>query len=190
MNRRCLQFFFAALVPFLAVAYARATTLQPGVVYQLSFTDVEGRQVALQDGRATLLTVATRMTEPKARLVGNRVPDQYVGHPHYRCVTVINFQQKIPPLLRRIISAVVRRRFRAEAKVVQTRYSARRINHSPRADLFAIADFDGGVVRLLGISPVSDEFAVFIFDGRGRLVRRWRDVPTSADLGSALASAL
>ena len=188
MNRRCLQFFFAALFCFLAVA--RAGALEPGTISRATFTDVEGRGFSVCDGRATLLSVATRRTEAKARQVGNNVPDQYVGHPHYRYVTVINFQKRIPSFLRRIISAVVRRRFRAEANRVQTRYTARHISHHPRADLFAIADFDGGAVRQLGIDPASDEFAVFVFDGRGRLLYRWRDVPKREELATALASAL
>jgi hypothetical protein len=188
MNRRWLQFFFAALFSFSVLA--GATSLEPGIVCRLTLTDIEGRQFSLQDGRATLLTVATRQTEAKAHLVGHHVPDEYVGHPHYRCVTLINFQKRIPPFLRRIISAVVRRRFRAEADTVQTRYSARQINHSPRSDLFAIADFDGGIVQQLGIDPVSNEFAVFIFDGRGRILRHWRDVPSRQELAAGLVSAL
>ena len=187
MNRSCLQFFLAALFSF--VAFAGAADLEQGRTYPLRFTDVEGRQFSLNDGRATLLTVTTRQTEPKAHRVGNNVPDQYIGHPHYRCVTVINFQNQIRPFLRRIIAAIVRRRFRSEADAVQPRYSARKIGHSPRADLFAIADFDGGAVRQLGMQPASNEFAVFVFDGRGRLIRRWRDVPTRDELARALASA-
>ena len=141
------------------------------MLYRLSFTEVEGRHFLYTMAAPLCHPVATRQNEAKAHLVGNNLPDQYVGHPHYRCVTVINFQKKIPAFLRRVISAVVRRRFRAEANTVQARYSARQINHSPRSDLFAIADFDGGIVRQLGIDPVSNEFGVFIFDGRGRLVR-------------------
>jgi hypothetical protein len=188
MKRSCLQFFLAALFSF--VALACAADLEPGRTYPLSFTDVEGRQFSLQDGRATLLTMTTREMEPKAHRVGNSVPDQYIGHPHYRCVTVINFQNQIRPFLRRLIALIVRRRFRAEADAVQPRYSARKIGHSPRADLFAIADFDGGAIRRLGMQPASNEFAVFVFDGRGRLIRRWRDVPTRDELARALAAAL
>ena len=187
MNRRCLQFFFAALFGFLVPA--RATTLEPGRVYQLTFTDVEGRQFSLCDGHATLLTVATRETEAKAHIVGHSVPDQYVGHPHYRCVTVINFQKQIPPFLRRIISALVRRRLRAEINAVRARYPARQFIHDPHSDLFAVADFDGEAVRQLGIDPASKEFAVFIFDGRGHLVHRWPDVPPRQELASALEAA-
>lgn len=187
VNCSCLQFFFAALFSFIALACA--ADLEEGRSYPLSFTDVEGRQFSLRDGRATLLTVTTRETEPKAHRVGNTVPDQFVGHPHYRCVTIINFQNRIPGFLRRVIAAIVRRRFRSEANAVQPRYSARKIAHSPRADLFAIADFDGGAVRQLGIPPASNDFAVFVFDGRGQLVRRWRDVPTRDELAKALSAA-
>ena len=38
-------------------------------------------------------------------------------------------------------------------------------------------------------SPNRMSLAVFVFDGRGRLVRRWRDVPARDELARALASA-
>jgi hypothetical protein len=187
MNYRCLQLFFAAM--FFLLTENRAADLEHGKVYQLSFNDVEGRQFALGDGRAMLLTVATRETETKAHLVGHNVPDEFIGHPHYRCVTIINFQNKIPLLLRGIINAAVRHVFRAEADAVQPRYSAKNIEHSPRADLFAIADFDGSTVQKLDIDPASIELAVFVFDGHGALVRQWHDVPSSQDLRAALEAA-
>lgn len=188
MNRRCLQLFFVALV--CSGLLARAADLEPGRIYPLTFTDVEGRQLSLRDGRATLLTVATRETEAKAHRVGEIMPDQYVGDSHYRYVTVIDFQNRIRPFLRGIIGAVVRHRFRSQADAVRPRYAARNITRSPRADLFAVADFEGSVVRQLGMQSAPDEFAVFVFDGRGRLIRRWDDVPSPNELGKALASAL
>jgi hypothetical protein len=187
VNRSGLQFFFAALFSFIALA--RATDLALGRAYSFAFADVEGRRFSLSDGRATLLTIATRETEPKAQRVGNSVPDQYLGHPHYRFVTIVNFQNRIPRFLRRVIAAIVRRRFRSEADAVKPRYAAAKIRHSPRADLFAIADFDGGAIRQLGIPPASNDFAVFVFDGGGRLIHRWRDVPPREELARALAAA-
>jgi hypothetical protein len=187
MNHRCLQFFFAAT--FFLFSLSRAADLEHGKVYQVNFTDVEGRQITLGDGHALLLTVATQETETKAHLVGHNVPDEFVGHPHYRCVTIINFQNRIPSLLRGIITAVVRHRFRAEADAVQPRYSAKKIDHSPRADLYAIADFDGSTVGKLDIDPASNDLAVFVFDGHGALVRQWHDVPSSEELHAALEAA-
>ncbi len=173
---------------FLCVT-SRAADIEHRKVYQVSFTDVEGRQFALGDGRAMLLTIATRETETKAHLVGHNVPDEFIGHPHYRCVTIINFQNKIPSLLRGIITPAVRHVFRTEADAVQPRYTAKKIGHSPRADLYAIADFDGSIVEKLDIDPASNDLAVFVFDGRGRLVRQWHDVPSSEELHAALEAA-
>jgi hypothetical protein len=187
MIKRGFQFFFVASFSFLAVA--SVSGLEQGRVYPLDFTDVEGRQLSLHDGYASLVTVTTRENETKAHRVGDSVPEKYVGHPRNRCVTVINFQNQIRPFLRRVIRAIVRHRFRVEADQVQSRYQAKKIAHSPRDDLFAIADFDGNVVRQLGIDPASNEFDVFVFDGRGRLIRQWHDVPSTAELDSALASA-
>ncbi|PYJ88692.1 MAG: hypothetical protein DME70_03485, partial [Verrucomicrobia bacterium] len=76
-----------------------------------------------------------------------------------------------------------------EAKEIQKTYAERHINRNARDDVFVVADFDGKAVSQLGISPISSEFAVFIFDGKGRLVRRWTDVPTSEMLVQALKEA-
>ncbi len=187
MNRRGPQLFFATLFAFVTISWA--ADLEQRHVYPFSFTDVEGRQLSLCDGHATLLTVATRENELKAHWVGDTIPEKYVGHPNCRCVTVINFQNQIRPFLRTIIRAIVRLRFRNEADRVQPRYQAKQITHSPREDLFAVADFDGEVVHQLGIDPASNELAVFVFDGRGRLIRRWRDVPARDELAQALSAA-
>jgi hypothetical protein len=52
-----------------------------------------------------------------------------------------------------------------------------------------VADFDGKAVSQLGLAPKSSEFAVFVFDGRGRLVRRWNDAPSAEALAAAMKEA-
>jgi hypothetical protein len=52
-----------------------------------------------------------------------------------------------------------------------------------------VADFDGNAVSQLGINPISAEFAVFVFDGKGRLVRRWSDAPSEEALAQAIKEA-
>ena len=52
-----------------------------------------------------------------------------------------------------------------------------------------MADFDGGMASRLDVAPASTEFAVFVFDGRGRLVRRWNDVPSADALTAAINEA-
>jgi hypothetical protein len=76
-----------------------------------------------------------------------------------------------------------------EAKEVQKSYGERHINRNARDDIYVVADFDGKAVSQLGINPTSSEFAVFVFDGRGRLVRRWNDVPSAEMLAQALKEA-
>ena len=102
---------------------------------------------------------------------------------------MVNFQQNILPPLRGMVSAVIRHRLDQEAKEVQKSYAERHINRNARDDIFVVADFDGKAVSQLGIQPVSSEFAVFVFDGRGRLVRRWSDVPTEEALAQAIKEA-
>ena len=121
---------------------------------------------------------------PRPRQVYRRSP---VG----RFVTVINFQGKIRPPFRTLTSAIwyVIDSTR-EAKRTQPRYSKAHLTRDPRQDLFAVsADFDGAAVSQLGIDSASAQFAAFLFDGQGRLIRRWSVVPTQSELAEALAAA-
>jgi hypothetical protein len=191
MNRydfrmRC-QYLFLALV--LMVIPARGAELRAGNNYPLTFTDVDRHQLSTSNGHVTIITVLTRRDEEKAEAVGDRVPHQYYGDPKFRLITLVNFQQKIFPPFRGMISAIIRYRLDAEAKDLQKIYTERQLKRNPRDDIFVVADFDGKAVSQLGIAPTSSEFAVFVFDGRGRLVRRWNDVPGQEMLAQAIKEA-
>jgi hypothetical protein len=181
------QYLF--LIAALATTTARAVELRPGNNYPLGFIDVDHHQLSTTDGHVTIISVVTRRDEAKAETVGDRVSKITFADPKFRLVTLVNFQQNILPPLRGIVSAVIRNRLDQEAKEIQKSYSQRHINRNARDDVFVIADFDGKAVSQLGIRPISSEFAVFIFDPRGRLVRRWSDVPSSEALTEALKEA-
>jgi hypothetical protein len=85
--------------------------------------------------------------------------------------------------------AIIRHRLDAEAKNLQKIYTERKLKRNPRDDIYVVADFGGKTVSQLGIAPKSPEFAVFVFDGRGRLVRRWNEVPSAEALTAALQEA-
>lgn len=184
---RPLQYFFLATL--VAMAPAHAVELRPGNVYRLSFTDVDRQQLSTSDGHVTVITVVTRKDEAKAQAVGDRIAHVYMGNPKYRLITLVNFQQKIFTPFRGMVSAIIRYRLDEEAKKLQKIYSAKQIQRNPRQDIIVVADFDGKVVPQLGIAPASEEFAVFVFDGRGRLVRRWNDLPTENALTEAINEA-
>ena len=183
-------FQILSLIASLAIARAGAAELRPGNSYQLTFTDVDQRQLSVSDGHVTIITVATRENEQKAQAVGDSVPRSFVGNPKYRLITLVNFQQKIFPAFRGMISALIRHRLEAEGKDLQATYTARHIARDARRDIYVVADFDGKAVAQLGIGPTSAEFAVFVFDGRGRLIKRWSEVPSAEALNSALNEGL
>jgi hypothetical protein len=181
------QCFFLFL--FVTAATSSAIQLRPGNVYPLTFSDVDRHQLSTADGHVTIITVVNRRDEAKAQTVGDRISQITAGDPKVRLITVVNFQQNIVLPLRGMVSAVIRHRLDDEAKDVQKSYSERHINRNARDDIYVVADFDGKAVSQLGIAPTSDEFAVFIFDGKGRLVRRWNDVPTPEMLTLAIKEA-
>jgi hypothetical protein len=181
------QYFF--LMTALAAATVQAAELRVGNTYPLTFVDVDRHQFSTADGHVTIISVVNRRDEAKAESVGDRVTQLTFGDPKVRLTTLVNFQQNIIPPLRGMVSAVIRHRLDAEAKEVQKMYATRHINRNARDDIFVVADFDGKAVTQLGINPISPEFAVFIFDGRGRLVRRWSDVPSQEALAQAIKEA-
>lgn len=173
----------------LAVATVQAVELRVGNNYPLSFSDVDRHQLSTADGHITIVSVVNRRDEAKAQTVGDRVSKLTFGDPKFRLITLVNFQQNILLPLRGMVSAVIRHRLDLEAKEVQKSYGERHINRNARDDIYVVADFDGKAVSQLGINPTSAEFAVFVFDGRGRLVRRWNDVPSAEMLAQALKEA-
>lgn len=176
--------FVGAIIPL-----ADANELQVGNTYPLIFNDVDQRELSTSDGHATIFTVVTREDEQKAQTVGDRFSQTHLGDPKCRLITVVNFQQKIGSLFRGLAMAIIRHRLEREAKALQKVYTVKRLKGNPRSDLFVVADFDGKMVSRLGIEPTSTEFAVFVFDGQGRLVRRWDEVPSSEALTAAINEA-
>jgi hypothetical protein len=184
---RAFQYLFLATL--LIGPAAGANELRVGNAYPLTFTDVDRHQLSTSDGHVTIITVMTRKDEQKAEQVGERVPHIYLGDPKYRLITLVNFQRSIFPVLQGMINAIIRNRMDAEAKELQKTYTARHLTRNPRSDIYVVADYDGKPVSQLGIASASSEFAVFVFDGRGRLVRRWNDVPSVEALSAALTEA-
>jgi hypothetical protein len=181
------QYFF--LILLLAAAALQAAELRVGNNYPLTFTDVDKRQLSTSDGHVTIISVTTSEHEAKAKAVGDRIPQQHYGDRKFRLITLVNFQQGIFTPIRGVVMAIIRNRLDAEAKKLQKVYSERKLKGNPRDDIHVIADFDGGAVSKLGIAPKSPEFAVFVFDGHGRLIRRWNDVPSAEAMADALKEA-
>jgi hypothetical protein len=181
------QCFFLALM--FAATNAEAIQLRPGNTYPLTFTDVDHHQLSTADGHVTIISVVVRRDEAKADMVGERMSKITFGDPKVRLINLVNFQQNILFPLRGMVSAMIRQRLDVEAKEVQKKYAQLHINRTAREDIFVVADFDGKAVSALGISPTSSEFAVFVFDGKGRLVRKWSDVPPQEMLAQAIKEA-
>jgi hypothetical protein len=184
---RTPQCFFLLLLGFTLTA--SAVQLHQGNTYALTFTDVDRHHLSTADGHVTIISVVTRRDEAKADTVGERMSKITFGDPKVRLINVVNFQQSIFSPLRGMVSAMIRNRLDQEAKEVQRKYAELHINRNARDDIFVVADFDGKAVSQLGILPSSSEFTVFIFDGKGRLVRRWSDVPPAEQLAQAIKEA-
>jgi hypothetical protein len=173
---RALQFFFAAIsLPLVSIV---ADEIRPA-----KFVDVDGNTLSTAEGHITVVVLTTKADLPKAHLVGDRTPDFCLGNPTYRMITLVKFENH-GGLVRSLAAAMARRRLDAEAKQLQSRYAAKKIERDARHDIFAVVDVDGtAAAQLPGELPV---FAVFVFGKTGELLKQWNDVPEAAELAEAL----
>ena len=183
---RRLQCFFVLLA---MATVAQAALLPSGQTYRLSFRDVDGNNLSTADGHVTIIAVVTRRSEEKARQISQRVPEHVIGNAKYRYITMVNFQRGLAGPFQGLTRAIIRNRLDAEAKELQQKYAAKGVQRNARRDIHVVADFDGSAVTQLGISPDSNDVAVFVFDGRGKLINRWVGVPPEEALAKAVATA-
>lgn len=188
MFARILQSFFIAFI-LAAASTLEGAELQIGTAHQLALRDVDGHDLSTSDGHVTIITVVTRENEANARAVALLVPERCIGDPKYRYITMVNFQGKLPAPIRGVTRAIIRNRLDAEARELKPRYVAKHLTRDPRGDVYVVADFDGTAVKRLGLSPEAAGLAVFVFDGKGKLVARWNEVPSEEALGSAITAA-
>jgi hypothetical protein len=177
---RALQIFFAAI---LFGCFSLEADAVSDRAHALKLIDVDGNALSIADGHITVLVQTTKADLPKAQTVGERVPDYCLGNPGYRMITVVEFENQISPV-RSVFTAMIRSHLDSEAKHLQARYDANKIERNARRDMFAVADFDGAAVAQLESDPAA--FRVFVFGKNGQLLKQWNDVPSAAELATAL----
>jgi hypothetical protein len=186
VNLSALQFFFvAALAGFLPASFLGGA-LSNGTTYSLSFVDINGNKLSTADGHVTVLVLATAAERDKAREVGDRVPDFCLGNPNYKMITIIRFTSKYSAIGRKVIETLVKHRVDEEAKRLQTRYDAQKIERDAREDIFTVADFDGSASSQLEDSAQATSFRVLVFARDGKLLAQWTDVPSPKQLADVL----
>jgi hypothetical protein len=183
---RALQFFsIAVIASFLPTTPVRGS-LSSGTSYPLSFIDIDGNKLSTADGHVTVLVLATTADWEKARAVGDRAPDYCLGNPTYRMITIIRFVSKHGAIVRAIAMSLVKRRVNEEARRLQIRYNANKIERDARSDILAVADFDGTVSAQLDAEAGGKEFRVLVFARDGKLLAQWTDVPSAKQLAAVL----
>lgn len=185
MRLRRVQFFFVATLLCLCGLPLLAEP-SPGRIYALKLTDVDGNTLSTTDGHVNVIVLSKQADLDKARLVGDKVPEYCLGHPTYRLITLIEFENRHSRPTRVILNALARRRLNAEAKRLQPRYLAKNLTRNPRDDVFAVLDFDGAVAANLGIPSGISVFQVLVLDRKGELLERWSDVPTAEQLAAVV----
>jgi hypothetical protein len=183
---RALQIFSFVTVALLVPGALLRGTLSTGATYSISFADIDGNKLSTADGHVTIVVLTTAAERPKARIVGDRVPDYCLGNPNYRMITVVHFTGTHMTIGRRIATAFIRHRVSEEAKRLQARYDAEKISRDASRDIFVVTDFDGTVTSQLGEPGGVNDFCVFVFGPTGELRAHWHDVPSAGQLDAVL----
>ena len=186
VSPRALQFFLCAAIAVLLCVPPLHAALSIGTSYSITLVDIDGNKVSTADGHVSVLVLATTADWEKAREVGDRVPNYCLGNPSYRIITIIRFIRKHGPIVRKIATAVVRRRITEEAKRLQNRYDANKIIRDARQDIFTVTDFDGTVSSQLGEPAEATDFCVFVFGRKGELLAQWHGLPSGKQLAGVL----
>jgi hypothetical protein len=189
----CLLVKVGALEIFLFVATGlllppalSCGTLSTGATYSISFVDIDGNKLSTADGHVTVVVLATTADREKARAVGDHVPDNCLGNPNYRMITIVHFTGRHTVIGRRIATAFVRHRVREEAKRLQIRYESQKLLRDAKGDIFVVTDFDGTAASQLGKTSEATDFSVFVFGRTGELLAQWPSVPSTAQLATVL----
>jgi hypothetical protein len=183
---RALRFFVCvAAVPFILAASLHGM-LSNGQSYALNFVDIDGHKLSTADGHVTVLVLATTGDSEQVRAVGDRAPDHCLGNPKYRMITIVHFAKKHTALGRKIATMLLRHRVKEEAKRLQARYDAKKIERDAHSDIFTVADFDGTAWSQLGGQSEAANFHVFVFSESGKLLQQWANVPSTEQLAAAL----
>jgi hypothetical protein len=101
-------------------------------------------------------------------------------------ITIIRFVSKHGAIVGTIAMTLVKRRVNQEARRLQIRYNANKIERDARSDIFAVADFDGTVSAQLDAETGGKEFRVLVFARDGKLLAQWTDVPSAKQLAAVL----
>ena len=122
---RALQFFFLIVILFLLPGARLQGSLSIGTTYSLSFTDIYGSKLSTAEGHVTVMVLTTPADREKARTVGDRIPERWLGDANYRMITIVRFTSRHAVIGRRIATALVRHRVNEEATRLQARYDGK-----------------------------------------------------------------
>lgn len=178
------QIFVAIAVlsaPLMSI-FSEATA---GETYRINFADVDGNALSTADGHITIVVLVDKANIDKAHAVGDRTPD-FCLNSTYRMITVLAFEKQRSKPIRALLTSLMRRRVDSEARQLQARYDRLKIMRNARQDVFAVADFDGGITTQLKSQWSAGLFRVFVFGRNGELLKQWNDVPSSEELAVAL----
>ncbi len=151
--------------------------LAPSFVPAQSLPGVTGTAVKIGEGVPVMVTVIDDKGADAARRVGGYVSDESLAKQEIVQVTIVNFQSKVKPSMRKITEAQMTLDLKKAASRLDPTYRRLKIGHPPMEDLHAVADFDSKVSESLSVDTASHPVVVLLYDAKGKEVARFNGVP-------------
>jgi len=156
----------------------------------ISATDVDDRTITLNEpGQVTVVIYSNQDLQERTRKAGASVyPLQ--GKKGWRLIITIDLRNSFAWLAKGYSKRRVRANLDAEAKIIRPYYQENGNPNDPRPALIAFEDFDGKLCHALGFEASDKKLAVVIFNAKGEVARRWKDLTDISELPRELTGLL
>jgi len=138
---------------------------------------VGGGSVSLSGGAPTVVTVITKDRENQAKRIGSYISDEEFANGQVLTATVLNFDGKLQPSMRKITEAQIELDLKKESARLGPVYRRLGVDHSPMNNLHVVPDYDGSIARSLGVDSEKNPIVVLIYDQAGNLKARFSGLP-------------
>ncbi len=151
----------------------------------IAAVDVDGRPVQLNaTGKITAVLSSSPDTQDRTRTAGAAL-DRFRGRKDFGLVIVVDLRGSLAGLAQGYVRDRMKRDLDSEAERLRPSFAANGNTGNPRAELEAVADFDGAVVDALRWNKDSGKLRATLFGPDGREIRKWDDLRDPRELDRA-----
>ena len=150
-------------------------------------TDVDDRTITLNEpGKVTVVIYSNEDVQEKTRKAGAALYP-FAGKEGWRLIISIDLRSSLAFMAKGYSKRRIQANLDDEAKIIRPYYTKNGNPNDPRPALIAFADFDGKLSRALEFEESDKKLPVVIFNAKGEIHRRWKNLTDLAELINELA---